>query len=337
VYSVFGARRAIAPLSQAAGLWWHRHWHASFLENNLRRSMKPAGSEIIYAQCPLAARAALNARTWRRQQVVMAVHFNLSQAEEWVEKGVLRRSDGLYRSIRESEAQILPRLDGLVFVSEFMRSHLHRILPGISRIPSAVIRNFVADPGATGVRDAVDAELISIGSLEPRKNQAYLLEILAAASAAGTPLRATLVGDGPDRRALELRAERLGVRRLVRFAGYVPEAARLLPRHRAYIHTATMENMPLALMEALASGLPVFAPAVGGIPEIIQDGVQGRLLPLDDPREAASRLLDWLARTPASVAAQASRRRYAEEFSAAAGSLRLERFLDGIAAGMVTA
>jgi glycosyltransferase involved in cell wall biosynthesis len=259
----------------------------------------------------------------------MVVHYNLSQADEWAEKGVIRSGGSLYHGMRRTEAEVLPSVDGLVFVSEFMQREIQQRIPAIASVPSRVVRNFVRDPGPRSLGGAAfEADLITIGTLEPRKNQGYLLEMVAAARAMGAELRVTVVGDGPDRAMLGRKARRLRIEDLVNFAGFVPDASRLLGAHRAYVHTATMENMPLTLLEALSRGLPVFAPAVGGIPEVFDDGVEGRLLPLDDAPSAARRVVEWLSRTSVTKAADAARRRYASRFAADAGSASLEQFLD---------
>jgi glycosyltransferase involved in cell wall biosynthesis len=113
-------------------------------------------------------------------------------------------------------------------------------------------------------------DLVSIGTLEPRKNQAYLLRVLAAINAQGRAYTLSLVGQGPDRKQLKDLARELGVAHQVRFLGYRGKAAHLLAGYRAYVHAATMENLSVTVIEALASELPVFAAPVGGIPEIFR-------------------------------------------------------------------
>ena len=327
VYPVFGMRKLIEPINSSAGVWWHDHWHAHFLEAALRKRLCHSQSCPVYAQCPPSADAALNARHLPTQRIVMAVHFNLSQADEWVSKGMIPQDGRLYRAIVNREQEVLLQLDGLVFVSEFMHRELLLRHPGIARIPYAVIPNFIADPGRQETA-SIDADLISIGTLEPRKNQGYLLDVIAAAYAHGTALRLTIVGDGQDRAALESKARKLHIAHLVRFAGFVSNAAQMLSRHRAYVHTARLENMPLALIEALSRGLPVFAPAVGGIPEIFDDGVEGRFLPLDNADKAALEMLEWL-RSPQQMAraAKAARSRFLSHFQSREAAARLAEFI----------
>ncbi|MFA7667674.1 MAG: glycosyltransferase, partial [Burkholderiaceae bacterium] len=294
----------------------------------------------LYAQCPVSAAAALTARTSPLQKVVMAVHFNVSQADEWAQSGRIPDHGHDFYAIRAFEARWLPQVDALVFVSRFMRDVLLERLPMLDRVPHAIVPNFVADPGeptlvgaigsvAAGPGEAFDADLVSIGTLEPRKNQAAQLEIVAAAGRTGTPLTLTIIGDGPDRAMLEARAAELGITDVVRFTGYVADAARLLARHRALLHTAHIENLPIAPIEALAAGRPVLAVPTGGTGELFDDGIEGLALPADDPAAAADRIVQLLA-DPARMAAmgRAARARHAARHAPGRVARELIDFLE---------
>lgn len=325
---VFGLRRLIDPVSGPASVWWYRHWHAVFLERVLRQRLADGAPCTVYAQCPLSAAAALRARRSPAQRVVAVVHFNGSQADEWAGKGRIAAEGGLARRIRAFEATTLPRVDGLVFVSAFMHRELAARIPALRGVPHAVVPNFVPPPAAAPAGD--DGDLLCIGTLEPRKNQRHALAIVAAARDQGQRLRLTLAGDGPDRAALEAQARALGIADRVRFAGFVREAATLFASHRAGLHVATLENLPLALVEALAWGRPVFAAPVGGVPEVFDDGVEGRTIPLDDAPAAARAIVEWLnAPERLREAGAKARERFEACFSTEAAGRRLLAFLDG--------
>ena len=198
----------------------------------------------------------------------------------------------MYQAIEEQEREALRRAFGIVYVSEFMRHKVQERQIGIDDVPCAVVPNFITDPGNDVILPHSD--LINVGSFEPRKNQGFIRDLLAAARKDGEALNTTLVGDGPTRKETEARADRLGLRDQISFTGYVPEAASRMSGHRAYIHAARVENMPIVLIEAMSKGLPIFAPAVGGIPEVFRDGIEGRYLPLDDPVESAARVVGVL-------------------------------------------
>jgi glycosyltransferase involved in cell wall biosynthesis len=257
----------------------------------------------------------------------MAVHFNGSQADEWANQAGLSPRSSVYTAILRREQRILPALDGIVYLSRYMQRTLENAIPGLPEVPSTVVPNFVPAP-EPGARVPTTADLISIGTLEPRKNQAYLLRVVQAANRFGHRYTLTLVGDGPDRAMLESLADDLGVRDQVRFLGFEPNARRLLPAHRAYVHAARFENMPLVLIEALAAGCPVFAPAVGGVPEVYEEGVEGYHWRLEDPNEGARMLIHVLEDAERwELMCQAARRRFDTGFESSAVAERLRRFL----------
>lgn len=326
VIPLFGLRRLVGLISSSVSVWWYRHWHARMLAWALRRHHS-AAIRTIYAQCPPSACAALEVRGESSTAVVMAVHFNVSQADEFVEKGLIARDGGLFRAIRQCEDLTLSRLDGIVYVSRFMKETLERRIPVLTGIPSAVIPNFVMISGP--VRNLPQpADLITIGTLEPRKNQAFLLRVLAAARVRGRSYSLTVVGDGPDLASLRSLAADLDLSSLVRFAGFQQDAARWIAGHRAYCHAATMESFGIVLVEALAQGVPVFAAPVGGIREVFDDGVEGRYWSLDDPEDAAAQLIETLESEsillPMKVAA---RHRYESAYAPHIGGKALMTFL----------
>jgi glycosyltransferase involved in cell wall biosynthesis len=331
VYPVFGIRRLIDLLSSTSSVWWYRYWHGLFLEWALRRRLAAGRPCVIYAQCPLSARAALRARVSAKQRVVMVVHFNSSQADEWADKGAITRDGTLFRAIRALEAEILPATDGLVFVSAFIQRAVLQRIPAIQDVPMQVVPNFLADPHA-GLWSGLRRDLITVGTLEYRKNQRYALEIIHAARQQGTTLTLTVVGDGPDRLMLEARVRELGIGQQVSFTGYVPDAAGLMAGHRACLHVAHMESFGIVLIEAMSRSLPVFAPAAGGMPEVFSDGVDGRLIPLDDAVTAARMIIEWLDDAEQMrKAGEAGRLRFLTHYEAGRVADELEQFLQKVA------
>ena len=330
VYPVFGLRKLVDLFNREIGVWWYRYWHTYFLYQALKKKLRNGEACVIYAQCPLSAQAALGARRSKiYQQVVMVTHFNISQADEWVGKGLIANGGWLYRSIRKLEAEVLPKLDGLVFVSDFMRRELVGRIPAVKEIAYRIVPNFLPDPGITADQAEPDTDLICIGTLEPRKNQRFALEIVAASVRLGRPLSLTVVGDGPDRKMLESLSLELKIQQHVYFAGFLSNAAALMPKHRSCLHVSLMESFGIVLIEALARGLPVFAPAVGGIPEVFEEGVEGRLIPLSDADAAAKIIIDWLDSPQIYRQAQRSARsRFLARFEAEQVAAILTDFLE---------
>jgi len=328
VYPMFALRRLVDPLNKLASVWWYRHWHALFLRRALRVALADGRLCTIYAQCPLSAAVALQARTSPAQQVVMVVHFNISQADEWVAKGMISANDAMYRAILNLEADVFGQVDGLVFVSEFMRGEVSARIPASATIPYRIVPNFLPDPGLESGTANDKTDLICIGTLEARKNQRYALEIVAAAKQLGRTLTLTVVGDGPDRLMLQALAVQYQIEQQVNFAGFVKQAASLMSLHQAYLHTARMESFGIVLIEAMAQGVPVFAPAVGGIPEVFTNGREGCFIPLDAAALAAKIIINWLDSAPTMQTAKlAARARFLARFEATTVAATLAEFL----------
>lgn len=167
--------------------------------------------------------------------------------------------------------------------------------------------------------------LISPANLVPVKGHRYLMEALASCRGVAT---LDLAGDGSERSALERDVTNLGIADLVRFLGQVPHAE-LLRMYADGLYDAVVlpsldlgdgehEGIPVALMEAMASGLPVVSTTTGGIAELVQDRVSGLLVP---PASAADlgQAIRELAADVALLEATGNlgRQRVAEHFSAA--------------------
>ncbi len=293
LYPLLVLRRLIAPISPAAAVWLYRNGHAWLLGFALKPVLKLNAKASIYAQCPVSANVALINRRSVTQQIALVVHFNISQADEWADKGMISQEGKIYKGITDFEQRVIPQVDKLIFVSAYMQKKVQERIPEINKVAQQVIPNFVADPTPQS-KTSFDADLIAIGTLEPRKNQTYLLDIISAAKNLGKQLTLTLVGDGPDRVLLENKVKKMGISDQVFFKGFVPNGSSLITRHQAFIHVAKIENLPISLIEALAYARPIFATAVGGVPELFIDGVNGRIVPLDDANEAAKIIITAL-------------------------------------------
>jgi glycosyltransferase involved in cell wall biosynthesis len=269
-----------------------------FLKSLLRDAIVGAKHEsmVVYAQDPLSAKVALDLRREGfRFRLVSVVHFNISEALEYVEKGIAERNGKLWHNLMVNESNVLPKLDQIIFVSGFMQQIVCARLPELAGVPQVVVSNFIVSPKSnSGSGSDVSGDMIAIGTLEARKNQSFLLRVLAECNAIGKRYNLTVAGDGPDRADLEKQAANLGLTGQVHFLGYQPDAARLISGHKVFVHASRMESQGIVLLEALRAAVPVFAAPVGGIPEIFSDGQEGHYLNLDDSRDAAEKLISIL-------------------------------------------
>jgi colanic acid/amylovoran biosynthesis glycosyltransferase len=137
-------------------------------------------------------------------------------------------------------------------------------------------------------------ELLSVGRLAPDKGQPVLLRALAALGARGYDVRATLVGNGEERERLEALAAELGVADRVRLTGAVgqDEIHALYARADVFCLPSFAEGVPVVLMEAMAMQVPVVATTIMGVPELVEDGRTGLLVPPAN----VERLTDAIAR-----------------------------------------
>jgi len=138
------------------------------------------------------------------------------------------------------------------------------------------------------------AHLVFVGRLAGVKGVPVLLQALQGLIAEHPDLRLTLVGDGPERAALETLAQGLGDH--VEFVGYQSQdaVAALLSEATLHVLPSFAEGVPVVLMEAMAARVPVVTTRIAGVPELVEDGVSGLLVPPGDAdalRVALGRLL----------------------------------------------
>lgn len=147
-------------------------------------------------------------------------------------------------------------------------------------------------PPDSGIRNPL--EVVCVASLTDVKNHACLLDAWARVVSRVPGARLTLVGDGPLRGGLESQAARLAVAGSVEFAGLQSDVLPFYRRAAIFVLTSHREALPLSLLEAMATGAVPIASSVGGIPEVIEDGVTGFLVPSGDPEAVAARLTERL-------------------------------------------
>jgi glycosyltransferase involved in cell wall biosynthesis len=196
-------------------------------------------------------------------------------------------STGARRRAYELGDRVIGRLaTRIVCVSEAERRAAlsARICPAerMLVIPNAVD----VSSAATTHRNGGVPTIVSVGRLAAPKDFPTLLRALARLEPGS--FRARVVGDGPDRAALEEEARRLRVSTAVEFLGERDDVPALLAQSQVFVLATRSEAHPISLLEAMATGLPVVASDVGGVPEIL-DG-HGFLVSPGDPDALAARL-----------------------------------------------
>lgn len=141
------------------------------------------------------------------------------------------------------------------------------------------------------MRTAPLRRVVTVANLRPEKGHDVLIEAAARVLAACADARFVFVGGGTERAALEALARERGVADAVVFEGHAEDVAAALDAADIFVLPSRSEAFPNALLEAMASGVPVVASAVGGILEMVHDGRTGRLVPPGDAPALAASLL----------------------------------------------
>jgi N-acetyl-alpha-D-glucosaminyl L-malate synthase BshA len=206
----------------------------------------------------------------------------------------------------------IEKSDRITAVSDFLKDETLRAF-GCAGCEVQVIHNFV-DPAVYDraryepeLRTALAGDrkvLMHISNFRPVKRVVDVVRTFARVQK-DVPSILVMVGDGPDRGEAENEARALGVESNVHFLGRIESVAPLLASADLFFLMSDRESFGLSALEALACGVPAFGYNVGGLPEVIRDGVTGYLRPVGDVEgvaaAAVSLLLDALRPTPATA------------------------------------
>jgi glycosyltransferase involved in cell wall biosynthesis len=216
-------------------------------------------------------------------------------------------------------AKLFRRSVVLNYHSGDARNHLQRsafarrVLRGwvdLNVVPSTFLRSVLAsfDIQARSVPNTIDARqfayrvrdplrpwILSTRNFEPIYNVAAVIRAFARVQACRADATLTLVGSGSQEATLRALAKQLKLHD-VTFTGRVPPSciSRYYAEADIYVQTPAIDNMPLSVLEAFASGLPVVSTSVGGIPAILTDGVHGLMAPPDDDEAVAAHVMSLL-------------------------------------------
>ena len=231
--------------------------------------------------------------------------------------------------------------DGVTAISSYLRDQTRENL-GITR-DIEVIRNFVncdfyvRNPELVAQQRPRFAKpneklLVHLSNFRPVKRVLDVIETFARVSRA-LPARLLMIGDGPERSAAEFLALRLGVGDRVDFVGKQENVNELLALSDLMIMPSEMESFGLAALEAMACRVPAVATRVGGVPELIEDGVNGLLYKIGDTEGMAAGAVSILS-DPAKLErlSDAARRTAQDHFCASRIIPHYERYYEQIVA-----
>lgn len=260
----------------------------------LRSLLRSAPFDVLHVHSPyVAAVARLVVRSLPRRvrpRVVSTEHVPWSGyvAATRLFNAVTFRLDDAHIAVSEGVRASIP---------EPLRRQVQVVMHGI--VPERARRELAYRENARAEAGAGEGEIL-IGTVANLRAQKAYPDLLAAARRlldAGAPVRFVAVGQGPLEAELQSLHRSLGLGDAFRFVGYRDNPARVMAGCDIFVLASLYEGLPLALMEALALGLPVVATAVPGVVEAITDGVEGILVPPGRP-DLLAEALGSLVREP---------------------------------------
>lgn len=213
-----------------------------------------------------------------------------------------------YRTLTALELRLYPRFSAVAAVSPPIRATLlERGVPAerVWLVPNGIVpRRRPPDPEAPGrLRRALGIEpgapvVISVGRLAEQKGHRHLLWAAWRLRPTHPTLRVLIVGDGPLRDDLRREIAQHGLESCVHLLGFRADVADLLALADVFALPSNDEGLPIALLEAIAAGVPAVATPVGAVPDLVQADCTGLLVPPRDDQALAS-AIDRLLRSPA--------------------------------------
>ena len=274
--------------------------HAWFLHDDgpLFSELQAAGALVRLIGWRGARRDPLGAwRFWKalRSQEWAIIHLHSGgRSVRWLARGASRASiiQHLHGRVIESKGpRLLPRkvwnADAIIAASNAVAEiavgkQPHVVYPGVR----LSVNGGIAPNAPQTARKIIGTAC----RLVPIKGIVYLIRAVALLCQDMSDLRLEIAGSGPERTQLENEVRLLGLTDRITFLGWQMDVDTLLARWDIFVMSSLEEGLPIAALEAMASGLPVVATSVGGVPELVEDGRTGWLVPPQDPAALAERL-----------------------------------------------
>ncbi|MGZ8567522.1 MAG: glycosyltransferase [Actinomycetota bacterium] len=266
-------------LDGAKGLAW---------VGRLKRLLRERGIDVIHVHSPYVA-AVVRGAVGRSGPLVVTTEHNewdrYHRATYWANTITFPRNDYVFSVSREVEASIrYPKPLGFLH-----RPHVETLHHGID------VERVMATPQASGVREelGIPADALVVGTVanfKPHKGYEHLLQVAARVVRRRSDVRFVLVGGGPLQEGIRRQARELGIEGSVVFAGFRPDALRVMRTFDLYAMASVYEGLPQALIEATALGCPVVATRVGGVTAVVVEGENGFIVDARDTDTQADRI-----------------------------------------------
>jgi len=301
-------RGTVAPISFSPGAW-----------RRIRSAMRSFDPDLIHAHEPLTPSTSMLAVLAAEAPVVATFHASLDRSRLMELAGPALR-------------QVSGRIDAAVAVSDAAASFVRRVVRGpLEIVPNGVDVRAFSDPGRPVEGLPAGPKILWVNRLDPQKGFEIMLRAFEQIASEVGEVHLLVAGDGRDRVLLrslpgDLRS------RILRLGTVAHEA---LPRYHAaadvFVSPATgQESFGIVLVEAMAAGVPVVASDIEGYREVVRDGVDGLLIPPNDPNALAAAIRRVLSEPELAAALKAAGRSRAQAFSWQAVAPRLEAVYDRV-------
>jgi len=194
---------------------------------------------------------------------------------------------------------VLRNADAVIALTQDMKNEMQKFCDcDISVIPNGIDTERFENLSKEDIRKRLkikeDEKIITfVGTLRPVKGLRYLIEAMKIVRDKDKNVRLVLVGDGEEREKLEKLVEKFGLKECVKFIGSVQneEIPQYMVTSDVFVLPSLSEGFPNVVLDAIASGLPIVATKVGGLPEIIEDSKNGFLVKPKNPEQIAEKIL----------------------------------------------
>ena len=212
----------------------------------------------------------------------------------------------------------MKRVDDLVFICKNAQENFNQVYGHVFYGRSLVLVNSIPDIDLPPKADHEGFNIIVVGTLTSRKCQMKILKVLGRLpDDIRKEIKIRIVGDGPELVKLEKYSKDNNLMDYVEFTGNIDNSKiiGLMAVSDLYVTLSKAEGLPISIIEALRSSLPVISTKVGGINEIVHDGVNGFLLDVENSEEQLLNLLSSIKKMDLSLLGDNSRRIYMEQLS----------------------
>jgi glycosyltransferase involved in cell wall biosynthesis len=289
------------------------HWRA------IIRTIRKIEPDLVHAQSLISGMPALIAK--KMLKIPYAI---------WGQGSDVYLPNGF---IKLTSKTVIKNADSAIALTEDMKRVMQDIYDrDIAVVPNGIELGAIVKKPQLQVLEELEKRILFVGRLHPVKGVRYLIQAMQLVHEKRPEIKLILVGDGDERDYLENLTDHLGIRECVDFAGEIPHER--IPDYMShadvFVLSSLSESFGIVLLEAMAWGLPIVATRVGGIPEIIEDGVNGYLVNPGDYQEMADRIQLLLRDEISAAEMSKNNRQKAIGYSWEQVVMRLEDLYSGI-------